>query len=452
MINFLNGILHPNWKAWQDVLIFVLMFLVALALVCIVLLLIKLKKLRTPETEEVKDDVSDDQILEFAEEGEFGEIVEETEDEDGGEDGEAEEEAGDDDSEDDTVYDDDTADTETEDAESLAYAGVEDSGDVIIDEEAKAILKEAEKARKKFVTAKKAGKAVVIPELAFTLSREDVLDYIEDTALNKEKYPISADAKVKAKKHFPDSLLCGEWCFGLMYEKDSVIKFKLRFDKETAIKLIQEYTSFSPATFPGGEDWYDLIIDASFTSKREVFSVLDKAYDYVFKKYYSRGEDGCFVTDTAAAKSDLSTIGTEVSERIAEPDHAYDTAVSEREEALAKIKAKYKLTFKMTRKRLLSYARRSMGGTVHERPKKHLPASLKSGGKTYALVYEKAGEVWMIVRVSDKYAEWLSLRHREVRRARFPKNRNWYVVPIDGSFPNAQMVYRVLKRAKKFVE
>lgn len=122
----------------------------------------------------------------------------------------------------------------------------------------------------------------------------------------------------------------------------------------------------------------------------------------------------------------------------------------------------------MTRKRMLIFAKNNKelkdGGVVIERQKRYMPASLKIKDKTYALVYEKAYKeksddgsetvktyVSLTVRITDTYAEWLALRHPEVCRARFPKNRNWYVVPVDGSFPNAQMIYRVLKRAKKFV-
>jgi hypothetical protein len=146
-----------------------------------------------------------------------------------------------------------------------------------------------------------------------------------------------------------------------------------------------------------------------------------------------------------------------------DPDH--DVAIAEYGEALNKFRQKHALPFVMTRKRLVHYVKRSLfeNGEIIERSRRCLPVSLNSNGKTYALVYEKlyptdmpAGEdaksyVSLTVRISDAYGAWLQLRHSGVRRAGFPKNRYWYIVPVDASFHSAQMVYRVLKHAKKFV-
>jgi len=344
-----------------------------------------------------------------------------------------------------------------------------EADEVITAGEVAAALAEAEKERDAFVDAKKCGAAIVVPELRFTLSREDVLDYIEDMAKalqEQEENPVLPAALLRKKKHFCDSLRCGEWCFALMYERFNVIKLTLRLDAETAGKIAAEHTAFRIALFPKGEFWYDLIVDSSFVSKREVYDIIDAAYAFVLGRYY-RKENDVYKTDIAAARADASEIESVVAENADTPDPAFDTAVEEYAEALKTFRQKHKLPFRMTRKRLLDYAKRSLcdeGGEVIVRPKRCLPASLNSNGKTYALVYDKlcSGQtapdesvksyVSLTVRISDVYAAWLALRHPEVCRARFPKNRNWYVVPVDGSFRSAQMVYRVLKRAKKFVE
>jgi predicted DNA-binding protein (MmcQ/YjbR family) len=132
-------------------------------------------------------------------------------------------------------------------------------------------------------------------------------------------------------------------------------------------------------------------------------------------------------------------------------DPVYEQAIAEWKRAVAAYKERYVPDFRLTRKRVLSYARRLANTEVVERGKATLPASVKNEqGKTVAMVYERKGEVSLTLRIADTYAEWLALRHPFVRRAKFPKNRNWYVVPVDGTFPNAQMVYRTIKRAKKF--
>jgi len=251
-----------------------------------------------------------------------------------------------------------------------------------------------------------------------------------------------------------------------MYERGGVIKFKLRLDDETAAKAAEEHTAFAKALFPKGDNWYDLVIDGSFCSKKEVYDILDASFAFVLAKQY-RKENEKYKTDAEAAKRDAAQILAEAEQNEAAPDPAFDTAVAEYEIALRKFRIAHKLPFHMTRKRLLHYANLHLldeYGEILTRPSRCLPVSLYSQGKAYALVYEKLytnanrpdaktlAYVSLTVRVSDTYAAWLALRHPGVCRAAFPKNRNWYIVPVDGSFRSAQMVYRVLKRAKKFVE
>lgn len=343
------------------------------------------------------------------------------------------------------------------------------AGEVVADDaEAALIIAEAEKERAAFVKAKKGGGVIVVPQLRFTLSREDVLDRADDmkkALLAAGEEAVLPNVVYRKKNHFCDSLHCGEWCFALMYERANVIKLTLRLDKATAERLAAKYTAFRPALFPKGEFWYDLIVDSSFESKREVYDILDDAYAFVLGKYY-RKENNRYITDILAAQNDGAEIVAVTEENAETPDPLYDTAIAEYDEALLKYRQKNKLPFRMTRMRLLRFAQRSMsedGGEVIVRLKRCLPASLRANGKTYALAYEKlygggcapeAGVnsyVSLTVRISDAYAAWLALRHPEVCRARFPKNRNWYVVPVDGSFKSAQMVYRVLKHAKKFI-
>lgn len=70
----------------------------------------------------------------------------------------------------------------------------------------------------------------------------------------------------------------------------------------------------------------------------------------------------------------------------------------------------------------------------------------------YAMIYEnKESAVSMTVRIADAYAEELAHKHPEVRRAQFPKARNWFIVPVDGASLDKASVFRVLHAAAKFV-
>lgn len=356
---------------------------------------------------------------------------------------------------------------ETETAGSLAMQDetAAETGVVLFDAEAAAEALEAERERKAFIKAKKEGGKAVVPALRFTLSRQDVIDFITDMRESlsmDEAKPVLPSVVFKKRKHFCDSMHCGEWCFGLMYEKENVIKFTLRLGEKQAGEISANHTAFRTALFPKGENWYDLIVDQSFSSKAEVYKILEASFAFVLGLYY-RKELERYLTDTAAARADTLRIARGVPAASETADPLYETAIAEYRVALEKFRLKNKLNFNMTRKRIVYWARRNLSecGEILERSRRDMPASLNLCGKTYALIYEKiyreSGSpdpklyVSATVRISDPYAQWLALRHPGVRRAHFPKNRNWYVVPIDASFKNAQMVYRVLKHARNFV-
>jgi len=342
---------------------------------------------------------------------------------------------------------------------------VAETGAIMFDDEAALIALNADKERLAFIKAKKEGGKIVVPTLRFTLSREDVIDFITDMreslSMDEEK-PVLPSIAFKKKKHYCDSLHCGEWCFGLMYERENVIKFTLRLSEKQAEEILAEHTAFATALFPKGENWYDLIVDQSFSSKKDVYTILEASFAFVLDLYY-RKELERYLTDTAAARADRRQIEAGIPANSETADPFYETAIAEYRVALEKFRLKNKLTFNMTRKRIIYWAGRNLSecGEIIERSQRYMPASLKLCEKTYALIYEKiyreSGSpepklfVSITVRISDPYAQWLALRHPGVRRAYFPKNRNWYIVPVDASFKNAQMVYRVLKHARKFV-
>ncbi|MCL2061667.1 MAG: hypothetical protein FWH03_03480 [Firmicutes bacterium] len=345
-------------------------------------------------------------------------------------------------------------------AEEAAAQG----GEATLDEEMLRNLAQANAETEAFILEKKANGSAAVPALRFTLSREDVFDYIDDmweALCAAEENPVLPGVVLRAKKHYCDALHCGEWCFALMYERGNVLKFIVRLDDATAAEVAARHTAFKRAQFPKGENFYSLIVDQSFTSKEEVYKILDAAFAYVLNLYY-RQELSRYVTDIEAARLDAHKIQQQAAQNADTADEMYAAAIAEYNEALKIFMQRNKPAFFMTRKRMLHYVRKSLPDTaITEREKRYMPASLKINQKTYALVYEKIDHsstdnlqtyVSLIVRISDAYAKWLCHRHPRVRRARFPNNRNWYVVPVDGSFYSAQMAYRVLKHAKQFVQ
>ncbi|GHV00677.1 hypothetical protein FACS1894211_08570 [Clostridia bacterium] len=289
------------------------------------------------------------------------------------------------------------------------------------------------------------------PARLFTLSREDVFDHAEDMNNDRVRFPVPANIKEKTHAKLPDYLRCGERCFGLMYERDDLVfSFILRMDAELA-KTVSERHPIKRSKFPGGDNWYKLVIDASYKSKRGVYKLLDECYEYVWRKYYE-GKDAD--ADAPEARIEQAQIEADAARNAGLSDEDAVAAEKAYRAALAKYKAEHFSDFKITRKEIIADTRaaRLKGVAAAERDDRpYLPASLNCKGRTYAMLYEKDGAVSMTVRISDAYAETLAETHPEVRRARWPKVRNWYIVPVDGAFPGKDAVYEVLNSGITFV-
>jgi predicted DNA-binding protein (MmcQ/YjbR family) len=142
----------------------------------------------------------------------------------------------------------------------------------------------------------------------FKLTRDDVLEYTlhERTLFESDHKRVLPSVLFKKKSHFCDSLHCGEWCFALMYEKSGSLKLTIRLDEKLA-EQITKFHTLHRAAFPKGKNWYDFVIDSTFTDKKEVFDILDISFAFVLKRHYNE-EDGGYTTDDAAARRDSQQI------------------------------------------------------------------------------------------------------------------------------------------------
>jgi predicted DNA-binding protein (MmcQ/YjbR family) len=304
-----------------------------------------------------------------------------------------------------------------------------------------------------YVEARKMGLQSDVPALAFLLTREDVLDYLDKMKEDSKRFPVEPYADLRQKRHLPDVLKCGVWTFAMVYEKDDVIKFITRMDDSFQQELTKSHTGTKVSLFPKGDNWYDVIVDGSYVSKNEVFHILDRCYDFVLNRYYKMEADSRkYVTDEETARKDSETLHDVVLDNAYVTDPVFDQAISEHKEALVKYRMDMAQTFSLSRDRILEYIRKWSPETIIvERPKVYMPASMKYARRTYALIYERFATVRMIVRIQDGLAKELSLRHPLLTRAKFPKNRNWYSMDVDGSFEKPQQVFLILRQAQNYV-
>jgi len=280
----------------------------------------------------------------------------------------------------------------------------------------------------------------------FSLSYNDVCDHINEMKINPERFPKLPNIKERANDILPYYLCCGERTFGLMFErKELVFMFLLRLSEDAA-KYYKVYHTLESSDL--GENWYSLVIDQTFESKKDVYQVLNESYHFVLKKF---GRE----KDNQAAKDEQACIEKDALEHVMLAEKRAADAERKYRLVLEGFKTKhYKQNLVVTRKEIAAdiIALGNPDLTVSERPQQpQLPMSLKYKGKTYAMLFGTDAGVLMIVRIDDVYADILSIKHPEICRSKFPKGRNWYFIPVDGAFKNKEEVYRVLEHAREFV-
>ena len=282
----------------------------------------------------------------------------------------------------------------------------------------------------------------------FSLSRYDVMDHVETMRNEPARFVMSPVFREREKEELPDYLLCGERCFAIVFERNDVVhNIAVRLSDEVAT-LLKEHHLIERVSYlsDNEKDWYNLTIDQSFKNKKEVYGILNSAYDYVLARYG--------LLDEEEAKAELVHIGKELGGSAAvELEKVASAAELNYLTALEKFKADYYSDFTITRKEIIEDTR-SLGNPdigIFERAEPQMPASLKHKGKTYAILYGTDRGVMMVVKLSDAYADKLSVKHPQIRRAKFPAGANWYYVPVDGAFESKDAVYAVLNVSYGFV-
>lgn len=307
--------------------------------------------------------------------------------------------------------------------------------------------------RAAYIESKKKGADVPLPMSRLYMTREEIIDYIDD--LDSTAHPIAASIRFRKKDMLPDIIKCGPWVFALMYEKKGVLKLVLRIDDNTARLLSTMHTGIKKSQSLSGDNWYDAVIDLSYVFKSEVFDLLEKAYLFVSRKYFNYAPaQKLYITDEDEAQKDFINIEAEIAANIRTIDAYYDEAIRETIIAQERYRQLYGNVFRVKRSRLIKYFRKYLpeGAEIIEREQFFRPTSLVYKDKVFALVYQRGGWAKVIIRCSAAYAQKLEKLHPVVYRARFPKGKNWYCVLLETSFRSTNSAYRVLVNAYKFVK
>ena len=310
------------------------------------------------------------------------------------------------------------------------------------------------------------------PEFKFKLSRQDVLDFVESINFenlsskatgdkkpkNEYKYPISTEILERKNEKGYDILRCGVWTFAVLKEKKEVLKFIARMSEQMAESMREAGHDVNQSNIINNGQWYDVIIDTSYDSKREVYSYIEDWYYYAIQEYYKYNvNDDIYETDSNKAIDDDNYIYECLNGKKTIKDELYDAKIKEYAAAVKAFKSKVKLEFSMSKQKITDHVKstQSKECKIIEREFTKtgliLPNSYNWKDRTYMMVYEKKGVVKCVCRIADEYAENLATTHVEVCRSKFPKGRNWYDVVIDGTFSAEDEVWEIIDASREFV-
>jgi len=284
----------------------------------------------------------------------------------------------------------------------------------------------------------------------FIFLRRDAMDHIMHMRTLPERFPIHPDFEGKTVGSMPDYLICGDRVFALMFERNEVVlNFTVRLSPESA-KRNKLHHTLTEAVYPYGGDWYDIVVDNSFESKKEVYKLLEESYDYTVSLFY--GEGGACAE---AAKEERDEIARNASDKEKELEERLIAAEREYLILLEQYRLANPQVFRITRREIADdvTAMNLAGVEVCERLySPQLPMSLKFKSKTYAMLHAMDDGVLMTVQLSEDFAEELKVRHTDLCKSKFPKGTYWFTLPIGAAFENKDEVYNVLEYARAFVE
>ena len=89
--------------------------------------------------------------------------------------------------------------------------------------------------------------------------------------------------------------------------------------------------------------------------------------------------------------------------------------------------------------------------TLKEKPDPQFPYSLKWKNKTFHMLYGTDKGVIMIARLREQDAKGLSKRHN-IQPSKFPRGKNWFVIPIDNTFTNREQVTDITLMAIDYIQ
>lgn len=251
------------------------------------------------------------------------------------------------------------------------------------------------------------------------MNRKEILAFCE--TLN---YNVKTQITLRETVDLPDIIYTGDNTYCFLYEHKGIIKLTIK----NSSLMMDNIKAIHPEIVQIGKvsDWYDVILDDSFTDNDQVKELLTGAYEYVVSAHFS------FVNGSYVKNKGIKNNDTEVEKIVVE-------SVKEDEKIAAIVEKKQKLsTLTLTSREIIAdYVEENIKGDYPSyiiRRKGFSLYSLKAQTRSYGLLYERENVVKMWLRLDLDFAKTKMQEHSTITRAKFPKGKDWYTIIIDDSF------------------
>lgn len=119
-----------------------------------------------------------------------------------------------------------------------------------------------------------------VKEPGFLITRKEIIEY----AQNKD--PENISAKIPEGPQHLYSLKWKKSTFAMLHGTDKGVLMVLLLNEKSQLELAKKH-NVQRSKFPRGEHWYTIPVDKTFTTKEQVFAIIQMAIDFVKAKSQS---------------------------------------------------------------------------------------------------------------------------------------------------------------------
>ena len=236
--------------------------------------------------------------------------------------------------------------------------------------------------------------------------------------------------------------------FMIMYERKSTPIMLVRLHLNTVNKLIEQMGDCAVPAPALGPDWYSVVFKAMPNSAVLMLTTVKLAYKYTFSQEFFKNTEGKIVTDPKTVELNERELNYALS--------VYDYTCHEMAMKVSdSLEEEYHINY-FSKSEICEYATDELNTilptSINWRTANR-PATLKTGDKMFAIIYERAGVVKLIFRADEEYVELQKTLHENICESTFPVSRDWmwYSVVVDPKTFSEKQIKDLLRYSYEYV-